>query len=91
MQTTTGLDASEYKQLCYPYRELSHDSSVDQPVAWSLYRLRYSGSVSTKNFARQTQTTSDKRNQHVAKHTALVGLVKKSYGHPGPTKVQEVT
>jgi hypothetical protein len=35
-----SLDASVYRKICYPCQEWNQDSSVTQPVAWSLHTLR---------------------------------------------------
>jgi hypothetical protein len=39
----TGLDDVERKKPC-PYRDSNFDPSVIQPIAQSVYRLRYLGS-----------------------------------------------
>jgi hypothetical protein len=37
-----GLDAVENRHMFCPCRESKSDSSVVQPIPWSIYRLSYS-------------------------------------------------
>jgi hypothetical protein len=42
----TGLGSLDKTEISCPFRQLNHDSSVAQPAAYSLQRLRYPGLMS---------------------------------------------